>query len=363
MARTHLEKRKFETLDALRGIAALLIIMRHSEPFFGISFYNSYLAVDFFFLLSGFVLSHNYENKLQGALKPLEFAKIRFIRLYPLYLLGIFLSLLGFLMGAKFSPESPDLVIFNSLILSAFMLPYLIKGFYLFPINAPAWSLFCEMVGNILYGIFIKWLDNKKLLVTILISGAIFFYGAYFYSEKNNLDIGFKSETLIFGLFRFWFSYGLGILIYRKLKAKQLPNIANNTNFIRICLLLAFVLMLPRANGSLVFLSNLLCVIIAFPIIVYFGAIYEPQEKYKAIAAKLGVISYPIYIMQTGIYHIIIAIFFAFGANPAQYRPFTGLLYLAVLIMTAFWATKFYELPMRNALNNALRSKAIIKEV
>src|SRR5580698_5736841 len=90
-------RRKYHTLDGIRGAAALMVLMRHAGFYFGglglyLSKGESYLAVDLFFVLSGFVISEAYDGRLVEGLSPLEFMKIRVIRLYPLYLLGLLIG-------------------------------------------------------------------------------------------------------------------------------------------------------------------------------------------------------------------------------------------------------------------------------
>lgn len=90
-------RRKYHTLDGIRGTAALMILVRHAGYYFGnigirLSKAESYLAVDLFFVLSGFVIAEAYDKRLAGGLSPTDFMKIRFIRLYPLYLLGLLIG-------------------------------------------------------------------------------------------------------------------------------------------------------------------------------------------------------------------------------------------------------------------------------
>src|SRR4051812_23930437 len=86
---------RFLTLDALRGVAALIVFIRHSGPQFGLSaveYSASHMAVDLFFVLSGFVLANAYESKLvDGTLGVSRFMLLRYIRLFPLYLLAMVL--------------------------------------------------------------------------------------------------------------------------------------------------------------------------------------------------------------------------------------------------------------------------------
>src|SRR6185312_1216171 len=82
----------FPILNGMHGIAAILIVVRHTAPIFGQNpFSESYLAVDLFFVLSGVVIANAYESKLLEGMEVAQFAKIRLIRLYPLYALSLFL--------------------------------------------------------------------------------------------------------------------------------------------------------------------------------------------------------------------------------------------------------------------------------
>jgi hypothetical protein len=84
------EKRVFLTLDGLRGIAAIMIVLFHSRAIVG-HFYpaSAYLSVDLFFALSGCVLEASYRDRLAAGLSTREFMTIRFIRLWPLFALSL----------------------------------------------------------------------------------------------------------------------------------------------------------------------------------------------------------------------------------------------------------------------------------
>jgi peptidoglycan/LPS O-acetylase OafA/YrhL len=87
-------KSRFGTLDGLRGVAVMVVVLYHAGIIFGawISRFG-YLAVDLFFALSGFVLSHAYDNRFVGGMRVAEFLYLRVVRLYPLYFLGLVLGL------------------------------------------------------------------------------------------------------------------------------------------------------------------------------------------------------------------------------------------------------------------------------
>src|SRR3954453_14099780 len=104
-----LEKRLFHSLDAARGVAAIAVVVYHSHLLFGAQWFQSgFLAVDFFFGLSGFVIAHAYGSRLTtGRMTTREFMRARFIRLYPLYLLALALIVLTLVIMWALSMNLP----------------------------------------------------------------------------------------------------------------------------------------------------------------------------------------------------------------------------------------------------------------
>jgi peptidoglycan/LPS O-acetylase OafA/YrhL len=152
-------KRHFEILDGLRGVAALAVVIFHfmewvyepAKNFIG----HGFLAVDFFFCLSGFVIGYAYDNRI-GKMGVLEFFKSRFIRLHPLVIAGSVLGLLAFLFDPfgghpeAYSTGKIMLAFVSSLMLIP-MPAIADRSFNLFSFNAPSWSLFWEYIANIVY--------------------------------------------------------------------------------------------------------------------------------------------------------------------------------------------------------------------
>src|SRR5665213_808430 len=189
--------RSFVTLDGLRGIAALAVVTRHAPAFFSfISIYvlpldgskvpipvgpfrESYLAVDFFFALSGFVLAHAYGDRLRGGMSATRFMTIRLIRLYPLYFLALLISLPLFLWGFARGGIAPTYPMSNWLFAVLF-LPSLASPNALFPLNYPAWSLFFELLANAAFGLIGRHLENTLLLSIVMFSGLVLLFSVYF---------------------------------------------------------------------------------------------------------------------------------------------------------------------------------------
>lgn len=196
-------------LDALRGIAALIVAYNHAAFLSGYPdvlsriFVRGHLAVDLFFLLSGFVLARTYEGRMP---EPARFLQLRFRRLWLPIAIGVVIGTSGALLGGSG--------------LSA-LLPGLIAGLLIIPypggliaLNPPAWTVFYELVGNFLHAMLLQRLSSVQLIVVSLASALVVCIPGPFSEGAVGLNVG-QGETALFGLPRFLTSYCLGIALYR----------------------------------------------------------------------------------------------------------------------------------------------------
>lgn len=170
-------KQHFLALDGLRGVAALMVVIFHfmemvigdySKLWIG----HGWLAVDFFFCLSGFVIGYAYDDRV-GNMGLWKFLELRLIRLHPMVVFGSVLGLLTLLVdpfraGALgYSAGRVALMFLTSI----FLIPYPVmheRGFSLFSLNSPAWSLFWEYVANFAYAIlFYRWSRRWLIVATV----------------------------------------------------------------------------------------------------------------------------------------------------------------------------------------------------
>src|ERR1700761_8370920 len=213
-------KQHFEILDGLRGIAALSVVTFHfmewvyadySKNFIG----HGFLAVDFFFCLSGFVIGYAYDDRI-AKMGVLEFFKSRIIRLHPMVIMGSVLGLLAFL----FDPFGghPELYsagkISLAFVCSMLMIPLPViadRSFNLFSFNAPAWSLFWEYVANIVYAFVLYKIRRGYLLLLTVLSAVAICWVCY---RSGNLMGGWSGPTFWDGSARIAYSFMAGVLIF-----------------------------------------------------------------------------------------------------------------------------------------------------
>ena len=152
-------KAHYDLLDGLRGVAALMVIWYHifeGYAFAGGSiietFNHGYLAVDFFFILSGFVIGYAYDDRWGRNLTMKSFFKRRLIRLHPMVIMGAVLGAITFCIQGCIQWDGTHIalsMIMLSLLCSIFFIPSMPGAGYevrgngeMFPLNGPCWSLF-----------------------------------------------------------------------------------------------------------------------------------------------------------------------------------------------------------------------------
>lgn len=288
-------KPHFEILNGMRGLAAIVIVVFHFmeiiiADFSKIYIAHGFLAVDFFFVLSGFVIAYAYDNRIaKMGLKT--FIKLRLIRLQPLVVIGSILGLLTFL----FDPYSNLYAIYGFqetamlFITSVFMIPYPTvseRYFNLFNLNAPSWSLFWEYVANFVYATILFRASKKTLTTVALIGAAALFYIGWQY---GNILGGWSGGTFFHGLARISFSFSMGMLVHRSGWI-----IKNKLGLIGMSALLMLAFLTPYSD-QWSWLVEPIIVVFYFPLLVSLGAGASLSSKHSKINKWSGDISYPLY--------------------------------------------------------------------
>ena len=344
-------KQHFEILDGLRGIAALSIVLFHfmeivyqpSKNFIA----HGFLAVDFFFCLSGFVIAYAYHQERIEKMGIAAFFKTRLIRLHPLVIFGSVLGLLAFLFDPFSSHtetyETGKLILI--LLASVFLVPFPVmpdRYFNLFGLNAPAWSLFWEYVANILYALFLYKLSRRSLFLLTILAGAGLCFVSY--RAGGSLLGGWNGETFWDGAARISYSFLVGMLIFRSnwiIKSKL--------GFISLSVLLMLAFLIPFTEWN--WLTEPLVVLFYFPLLIALGAGATLKQGFRKICIFSGKISYPLYMAHY-------AVMWLFANYYTTYKPETTELFFIISIGTlllvgfAYLTMIFYDIPIRKYLTD-----------
>jgi peptidoglycan/LPS O-acetylase OafA/YrhL len=289
-------KQRYATLDGLRGVAAVVVLCYHTHVFPGSAAIapHGYLAVDFFFMLSGFVIASAYQEKLEAGFTVADFVTQRVIRLYPVALVGILLGALRLVSQYLISPtdSEPAQWIALTLLLNVLILPVVSQTHFrgeLFPTNGPVWSLFSELLVNLGWSIFVSLKSSIIVIVFLTMACGTILYATMHETALD--DLGWNSKYPLEATCRVLFSFLLGAVIYRF--RGVLPNLSKGPGIMLPALsmtALLLVLGMPWFEGG----WDALAIFLFLPAILTLGVLCG-REPDAAVRSFLGEISYPIY--------------------------------------------------------------------
>jgi peptidoglycan/LPS O-acetylase OafA/YrhL len=363
---TKADSQRFLLLDFMRGIAALAVLVYHDVDYLGFeALPNAYLAVDMFFLLSGFVIAHNYDRKIAAGMSLTDFLAQRMIRLYPCFLLALLLGVgifalrghheYGFLDGWRVLGAAG----LNALYLPAFTAPYHLHD--LFPFVGAAWSLSFELFANIIYWLTFRLLGRLRLGLLLLVSaGALGAAALHF----GTLDVGMRSTDFTWGIARVMVPFFMGVAIRRHLYSRLLS--------IRLAPAaaapLALVTLLAAFSGSRVLsqaavpFADYVFDLMVFPLLLIAVGAVNPGRVTGAICKLTGDASYPVYLLQGPMTGVVAAVpQFLWGVKAGALAPWSGLAHVTVTVLVALLVDRCYELPARRWLKErwqAFRARA-----
>lgn len=349
--------RHYDALDALRGVAALMVVILHEHGnLAGLPRpYSGYLAVDLFFLLSGFVIASAYDKRLADGMSVLAFLKVRLIRLYPLYLMGFAIGLVRMLIQFKIGATPPPAGPFAlGSLLEFFLIPTpMTMGWSydtLFYLNPPAWSLFFEIGINLLFAWLHPHLTRRTLNVLIFIMGALLIWVAL---HAGSLEIGNFWRSLLLSFPRVAFPFLVGIWLHRA--SLQLPVLGNSSGW---CTMLAVVLVLTLNPGQQWRAAyDLAMVILVFPTLLLISSATVLSGISKRFASITGEMSYAIYIVHMPTFGVILAVL-RHAAPSLQSNALSGPVFVSLVAIACLAADRFYDKPVRRWLTNYMKPGA-----
>ena len=364
-------KPRYELLDGLRGVAAVLVIWYHFFEGFATSptdqmMNHGYLAVDFFFVLSGFVIGYAYDDRWRRGMTAGRFMLRRVIRLHPMVILAVLLGAVSYIIQGSVRWDGtpmPMSMLVLSLVLGLFLIPVIpgtgadVRGNgEMFPLNGPSWSLFFEYIGSILYAIVLHRLSSRALRVVVVLSGiglaacALGNMSGYYHTGMgwSLADWGFVG-----GFMRLSFSFSAGLLISRGFRPRRIRGA-----FWICAAAIALVMACPYVGGPEASLLNgiydTVCTLLIFPVLVYIGACGTTTDAFSTRTCNfLGEISYPVYIIHYPVMYMFYAWVWAHGYTFGEVWPVCALLFPGIILL-AWTAQRLYDAPVRRYLSRRL---------
>jgi peptidoglycan/LPS O-acetylase OafA/YrhL len=337
-------KRRYAILDGLRGVAAIGVLLYHFGSRLGApaTVRHGYLAVDFFFILSGFVVAHSYTSKLES-LSLSSFLLIRVKRFLPLSVMGVALGtaylMMRWLAQPTLSDDWPQILAASGL--NLFLIPKLwmarASADELFPANGVLWSLSLEMAVNLLWaGVFVR--ARTRTMAIVALAGALVLTA--FIQHLGRADIGWAWRSYFGGAGRATFGFFVGVLLWRfrpRIRSwSAVPWISAAA--------LIFVMCMPVKTWWL----DVVAILIAFPMIVHFAA-SSGTEHEQPIFQVLGDLSYPLYAIHLPILMALSG--FLKKTQPGMQLGYTIYASAAGMIVMALLVNKYFDVPFRRWLS------------
>ena len=369
-------KPHYELLDGLRGTAALLVIFYHIGEGFATSpvdqhVNHGYLAVDFFFILSGFVIGYAYDDRWGKSLNIWNFFRRRLIRLHPMVIMGAVLGVAAYCIQGCVQWDGtavPLTMVLLAFLLNLFLLPVIpgtgtdVRGnAEMFPLNGPNWSLFFEYIGNILYALFLRRLSTRWLTALTAVAGlGLGAFAVGNLSGYGHLGVGWSmiDWNLLGGFLRLMFSFSIGLLMSRVFRPVKIRGA-----FWICSAIVAVLLSLPHiGGGEKMWMNGLyeaICTLFIFPALVWLGASGKTTDKVTSKVCRfLGDISYPVYV----VHYPLMYLFYAWLWSREETIPFSqawpvaaGVIILSVVL--AWACMRFYDVPVRRWLSRRFPGK------
>lgn len=367
-------KPRFEILDGLRGVAAMIVVAFHLFETYSPGpcdqiLNHGYLAVDFFFVLSGFVIGYAYDDRW-GRMTTWDFFKRRLIRLQPMLVLGTLIGAFWFYFGDapafELVAETPWWKLLGIMLLGCLMFPTPpamdIRGWSeINSLNGAAWSLMWEYVANILYALFIRRLGTLLLAVFVLVSAFLTVDLALDVDTFSMLELrdgarytviggfGLSPDQIYIGIARLLYPFFAGLLLYR-LSSWRI-NIRRG-GMTWCSLAVAAALVMPHLGGSEPnWINGLYCavvILLVFPAIVAAGAGSPLVGKTTTAVCKwLGMISYPLYITHYPMIYVQMNWVAQHPGAPLGTHIWVAASIFVASVAVAYASVKVYDIPVR----------------
>ena len=380
-------KPHYALLDGLRGAAALMVVWYHVQEGFAFAaatsgegdgliklFNHGYLAVDFFFVLSGFVIGYAYDDRFsvdapfgtqtlqQGRLTTWTFLRRRLVRLHPMLVMGAVLGAVSFCLGgcAQWDGTAVPLsMVLLALLMNLLMIPavpgcpYDVRGNgEMFSLNGPTWSLFFEYVGNILYVLLLRRMSRGVLTAWVAALGVAWaWYGVADVSGYGMVGVGWTLDAVNFcgGMLRMLFPMSMGLLLARSFRSVRMRGIFWFSAAVLFALFSVPFLTDGAVHWNGVF--EMACIMVVFPLMVWLAASGRTTDKVStAVCRFMGDISYPLYMVHYPVMYLFYGWLIREKCYTLNECPWMVVAMVAGSVLLAFICWRLYDVPVRRWL-------------
>lgn len=370
---------RYEVLDGLRGIAAISVMLIHLPTGRHALMPHAAISVDLFFILSGFVLTRSYRERLLGGMSVWSYLKRRLIRIYPMFFVGMVIGVVSLVVAIRAGESGYPLRSYLSSVVSNFLfIPYF--GNYgtpnmvsassghplawtygeIFPSAPPARSLFFEMIGSaaLLPIIVIK---RRTLRTAILGSALLITFSSVLASFEQGrheifMNFGWSTTHFLGGFLKVAFGFACGVYIatMQNNQATSVWGRKFNTMVRNDVTLYALFIVLISVPWGIKGLYPALLIFVTAPLLVWRGAALHPTGPLsRSIARFLGWISYPVYCLHYPIGRLLFLTVPSFHEKPAIGTMVT----VVTTLVVAMVVTRIFEEPVRSYLSRRFTSE------
>ena len=366
---------RYDILDGMRGVAALMVLLYHlfndAKSFYVWptpvpEFFHGFLGVDFFFILSGFVMGYAYDRQWTDGMTLGGFVRRRLIRLHPMVVMGVLIGTACFLVQGSTRWDGTEVgiqAVMLVTLLALFLIPSPagldVRGnTESFPLNGPHWSLFFEYIGSLLYGLMLHRLSERWLRVWV--AGSICSLAAFaLLMPDGGVAYGWSSEptNMLGGALRMLYAYPMGLLMARVFRHRN-PRPLRGHVFLLGSLALVVLLGMPSLPaGDAETIYQLVCLLSLFPALIWFSARGTVSGWRQQIVSFLGRLSYPLYAVHFPFVYLFIV---WVGRDGHPYDGYSQpwlplLLTFAVSLIVAVLSMLLYDEPLRRFLSRPRR--------
>ncbi len=333
----------FQSLHGLRGIVAFIIVIYHRRMWFGSDAIanHAYLGADFFFMLSGIVLSSSYQSRLCQGMAFGEYFKKRIIRLYPLLIMSALFAAVATYgkIHAHKIPADPHFL--WNVAATALVIPNFVANEY-FSMNRPLWTLFWEILISILFGAIGYRLKTRYLIIIVVVSEILAIYAQLHY---HTVLIGNDPAGFAFGLARVTYSAGVGILIFRLYETRRFEwfkiGIAGPIT------IATTLFLMPHYQAATIYYDSFVLVVL-YPLIMF--ALMRQEPLFPKLSRLSGALSYPLYVLHEPLLFLLSGILIITHVSQSNSGPVEGMLRIVTIIILSWLCLKYLDEPCRRWL-------------